>query len=412
MKDNGYDRWALQSVVEALGVFRIVFVAGVRQCGKTTLTKQLELPNVDFRSLDISAQMNVALDDPSGFVRRYGGRTMVIDEVQKAPKLLSEIKAAVDEDTAKGQYLLTGSADLKKLPAVTESLAGRMGIVRLRPLAHGEVAGNKPSFVEKAFAGDFPQTTTTGYDRRAVLELAFRGGYGETFGMDGKARRLWFKSYLDAMLLHDVRDLMDVRSYQILRRMAVDVLARSSKFFSAAELMSAYGIKHETFSRFMSILKTMYLIDEVPAWSSTDYGGVGKKTKFFAADTGMVASMLNWSEEEVFFDSDRSGKMVESWVYNQLVAQTDMNPDFVVSQYRDSRKREIDFMVENGNGDILGIEVKAGSEVGRGDFSHLAWFRDSLLEGRRFTGIVLYTGETTLPFGRDLYAVPVGAICS
>ena len=127
---------------------RIMLAGTASGCGKTTLTKQLALPDSELRSLDDSAMKKVAIEDPAGFVKRKRRGPLVIDEVQKAPSLLPEIKLVVDENTAKGQYLVTGSANIKTLPTVTESLAGRMGTVRLRPLAHGEIAGNSPMFLK------------------------------------------------------------------------------------------------------------------------------------------------------------------------------------------------------------------------------------------------------------------------
>ncbi len=125
----------------------------------------------------------------------------------------------------------------------------------------------------------------------------------------------------------------------------------------------------------------------------------------------MIAAVLGWKEGDVYLDSDRSGKLVESWVYNQPVAQLDLDPNGSIYQYRDRQKREIDFIVESDDGSRLGIEVKAGSDVGEEDFRHLKWFRDNLAKDKPFVGIVAYTGETTLPFGKYLYAVPMGAIC-
>lgn len=411
MAEVQYRRWAIESVREALGIFRSVFIAGVRQCGKTTLTRQLGLPDGEYRSLDDSAQRKVALEDPAGFVRHRTSGAMIIDEVQKAAVLLPEIKRVVDENISKGQYLLTGSADIMKLPAVTESLAGRLGIIRLRTLAHGEIVGNRPMFLARAFRQDFP-VVLKGYSKRDVLSFAFRGGYGETLEMTPRAKRQWFKSYLDAMLLHDIRELMDVRAYQVLRKMMEMMLAYSARFFTEEDFTMCLGIKHETYVRFLSILRTLYLIDEVPAWHSGDYDGINKRAKYFAADTGMIASLLGWKEDEVYFDSDRSGKLVESWLYNQLAAQLELEPEYSIHQYRDRQKREIDFIVESDEGGLLGIEVKAGSDIGEEDFRHLRWFRDHLVKDRQFVGIVVYTGETTLPFGDRLFAVPIGAVCS
>ena len=410
MNGKLYSRWAIESVKDALAIWRSVFIAGVRQCGKTTLTRQLGIKG-EIRSLDDSALLDVANVDPAGFVKRPPGTTMIVDEVQKAPKLLPEIKRVLDSDNTKGQYLLTGSADIKTLPAVTESLAGRMGTIRLRPLARGEIDGKSPIFFKRAFAEDFP-ATVKGFDKAAILEFAFDGGYPEAIGLRPRAKRQWFKAYLDALLLHDIRKLMDVRAYVVLRKMMEAMLARSSKFFTESELTSTLQIKHETFVRFLAILKTLYLIDEIPPWQDSDYADVGKRSKFIAADTGMMASVLNWNIDEAALDGDRSGKIVESWAYNQLAPQLDINPDYSISQYRDSRKREIDFVVESDDGCVLGIEVKSGSAVGKGDFAHLAWFRDNIVKQRRFIGIVLYTGEHTLPFGKNLYAVPMGTLCT
>lgn len=410
MRRKEYRRWAVESVKDALDIFRVVAIYGARQCGKTTLAKQLAVPGSEIRSLDNSAMRRVAIENPAGFVAKKESHLMIIDEVQKAPSLLPEIKLVVDENTEKGQYLLTGSANIRGLPSATESLAGRMGIIRLRPLAHGEIAGNAPSFLKRAFSGDF-NTMTKGYGKNDVLEFAFRGGYGETLDMSVRSKKIWFRSYLDSLLLHDIRELMDVRAFQILRKMMEAMLGRSAKFFDATEFTAAFGIKHETFVRYLSILKTLYLIDEVEAWHGTDYDGLGKRSKYYAADTGMMASLLDWKIDDVNFDSDRSGKIVETWVYQQLASQLDLNPDYSLSQFRDKQKREIDFLVTADDGSMLGIEVKAGSDVGKSDFRHLAWFRDNMVHDSTFTGIVLYTGATTLPFGKNLYAVPIGEIC-
>lgn len=409
MSEKIYERWAVSSIKEALSIWRSVFIAGARQCGKTTLAHQA-LSNGDFRSLDDSALLDVAITDPAGFVKRRTDSVIIIDEIQKAPKLLPEIKRVLDNNNTKGQYLITGSADIKTLPSVTESLAGRMGTIRLRPLACGEITGRNPTFLNQAFAADFP-VFVKGYDKDAILDIAFKGGYPETLEMKSVAKRLWFKSYLDSLLLHDIRKLMDVRAYAILRKMMEAMLARSSKFFSENEIMSALGIGHDTFTRFLAILKTLYLIDEVPPWTSSDYAATGKRSKYIAADTGMMAAILNWKLTDVTFDSDRSGKIIESWVYNQIAPLADLDPGISITQFRDNRKREIDFIVEADDGKILGLEVKAGSAVSKSDFAHLAWFRDNIAREGKFTGIVLYTGEHTLPLGKDLYAVPLGTLC-
>ena len=146
----------------------------------------------------------------------------------------------------------------------------------------------------------------------------------------------------------------------------------------------------------------------MPAWAKSDYELVGNRPKWIATDAGLVANVLGWNEEDVYLDSTRDGKFVETWVYQQLAALADADGCCAISHYRDGKKREIDFLVEKDDGALLGIEVKAGA-VSRGDFGHLSWFARHLAPAS-FTGIVLYSGKDTLPFGDGLYAVPLSAL--
>ena len=146
------------------------------------------------------------------------------------------------------------------------------------------------------------------------------------------------------------------------------------------------------------------------AWGKSDYDKIGKQAKLFAGDTGLMTAALGWKRAEIPLDADRSGKLIETFVYQELAAQVEMAPDATLSHYRDRVKREIDFIIENGDGDIVGVEVKAGHSVGVDDFKHINWFRENLAGKRRFTGVVLYAGEHTLSFGKGNVAVPIGAL--
>ena len=123
-----------------------------------------------------------------------------------------------------------------------------------------------------------------------------------------------------------------------------------------------------------------------------------------------MAAMLNWRTKDIELDPDKSGKIVETFVFTELAAQIDLSGDYSLYQYRDIDNREIDFVVEDADGNLAGIEVKAGSGVGKNDFRHLAWFRDHLAKGRRFVGIVLYSGSETLSFGNGMLAVPMSVL--
>ena len=160
--------------MDALTARRGVYLTGARQSGKTTLTKMLELSSVRQLSLDDETMLDAARLSPSDFVDRGETKTLIIDEIQKAPELLNAIKINVDRDNVKGQYLLTGSANLRFVKSVKDSLAGRFATIRLRTLAVGEANGRKPEFLLRAFEGDFDKNAGM-FSKKDVLHSAADG---------------------------------------------------------------------------------------------------------------------------------------------------------------------------------------------------------------------------------------------
>ena len=207
-------RWQESGVLSTLKCRRAVNLAGARQCGKTTLAMSLPLSSSRHFTLDDAKIAEVARNDPSGFVNRAAGETLIIDEIQKIPELLNSIKINVDRSDERGQYLFTGSANLHFVKAVTDSLAGRVGRVRLRTLSLGEINGASPDFLAAAFERRFP-SRVAGCDKRTAISLATRGGYPETVGMDVRERRGWTKGAADwpkdplGMHINDVVDKND-----------------------------------------------------------------------------------------------------------------------------------------------------------------------------------------------------------
>ncbi|MDR1191073.1 MAG: ATP-binding protein [Verrucomicrobiales bacterium] len=404
-----YPRWQSRNVTAALQTRRVVVIAGARQTGKTTLSRQISQPDSVYRTLDDTGLLAAAQADPQGFVKNPSG-TMIIDEIQKVPLLLPEIKRAVDLGNRPGQYLLTGSANLQTLPGVSESLAGRVKNIRLRPLTVGEIGGGAPDFLSRAFAADFP-VKITGYDKETVIDLAFRGGYPEAVRLkDRRDRREWHRDYADSLLARDLRDIANIRRQDVLRELTVALTAWSGKFLDLKSVCAPLAISKLTVESYLNALLSLYLFDKVAPWTRSDYERIGRRAKFFTADTGLMSSLLGWEAREVLLNADRSGKLVETLVFQELAAQIDLDSRHGLFQYRDREKREIDFIVEREDGVLLGVEVKAGQHVATDDFKHLHWFAEHLAGKKSFTGMVLYTGEDTLSFGKKMLAVPVAAL--
>jgi predicted AAA+ superfamily ATPase len=143
----------------------------------------------------------------------------------------------------------------------------------------------------------------------------------------------------------------------------------------------------------------------------TDYERVGKSPKFYAGDTGFMTSILGWNKNDIMRDADRSGKLMETFVFQELAAHIDLNGDYHLFQYRDYKQHEVDFLIERDDRAMVGIEVKASHSVSKDDFAPQIWFRENIIKGKTpYNALVLYSGEDTLSFGSGLLAVPIAAL--
>lgn len=400
-------RWMMKELVAAMRVRRGVNLSGARQVGKSTLAGMLHLHDSKQYTFDDKFIRQAAESDPRGFVKHAPRQAIVIDEVQKVPDVLDAIKIVLDKDNTPGQYLLTGSSNIRFAKKVRDSLAGRLRTVRLRSLALGEINGNEPNFLDVAFARKF-RDEYEDLDKRSVLHLAFQGGYPESREFDERDRRQWYQDYLTDILTKDVEDITEIRKLSVLKEMAIWLIVRSAQFFTMDELASRVQVAKETAETYLKALEALYLFDCVPAWTKSDYDLMLKRPKWFATDAGLLANVLEWDEASVYLDERRNGHCVETWVYQQLASLVDAADGYSISQYRDTKKREIDFLIERGDGAVLGIEVKAGA-ASADDFRHLKWFGANLARGE-YTGVVLYSGKDVLRFGEGYYAVPLSAL--
>lgn len=395
----------MQSILEALSTRRVLLLTGPRQCGKTTLARHISVGTLTYRTLDDLTLLKAAEIDPHGFIKNPDG-LMIIDEVQRAPFLLQAVKKAVDEDNRNGQYLLTGSANINALPNVQESLAGRVQKIRLRTLTQAELQGSEPIFLQKAFSQEFRELAAV-EDKKQILEYCFTGGFPEAIRLPVKNQRKWHEDYIHAILERDLRQISNIHKLDAMEDLVKIVCAWSGKFIDISAIGAQLSIRRPTLESYMNALEILYLMERLPPWTKTDYQRAGKQSKLYVTDCGLVCSLLKWQLEEVFLDSDRSGKIMETFVYNELATQVDASDgQYSIYHYRDRDRREIDFLIERDDGALLGIEVKAGSGVGYNDFKHLVWFKNTMAEDKPFVGIILYTGEHTVSFGPNLWALP------
>lgn len=407
------NRFQIPSILEAMKTRRVLLLNGPRQCGKTTLAKHIGkhvgAEKIIYRTLDDVGLSKAAENDPHGFVKHTEGM-MIIDEIQKVPSLLPAIKKSVDEHTRYGQFLLTGSANINALPSVNESLAGRIQKIRLRTLTQAEIVGSNVNFLERAFSEDFSSQPFY-EDKRQILDYCFRGGYPEAIRLSPETRQLWHQDYIEALLERDLKEITKIHRYDAMQDLVKVLCSWTGKFLDISAIGAHLSIRRQTLESYMNALEILYLIERIPAWVKTDYQRVGRRPKLFVTDCGLVCSLLRWRIDQVFLDSDRSGKIIENFVYTELATHIDVSKgQYSLYHFRDRAHREIDFLIEREDGGLLGIEIKAGSGISMHDFNHLYWFQHNLACKKKFVGIVLYTGEQTVSFGPSLWAVPLASL--
>jgi predicted AAA+ superfamily ATPase len=403
-----YPRWQLSNLRIALETRRIVLISGARQTGKSTLAKEVTVPHTEYRTLDDDLMLRAASSNYQAFLK-HSGRSLIIDEIQKEPGLIPAIKMAVDESNEPGQFILTGSASLSALPNVTESLAGRIRSIRLRPLTQGEILERQPTFVNKAFGEDFPKPDKQ-FDQDTILSLAFRGGYPEAVRLPIQARADWYGDYLEALLDRDLQYISQIKRRHEMRGLVQALAAWSSKLMDLSAVGGSLELSRPTLNSYINALEALYLFDRLPAWAKGDYARVGKQDKLFMCDTGLLTATLRWTQEESRFADDRLGKLIETFVYTQLAAEVDvLGRDYSLYHYRDRDRHEIDFLIERHDGAILAMEVKAGANVTSKQFSHLRWFNEKY-KPCHFVGVVFHTGNQLVSFGENLWAVPIASL--
>ena len=403
-----YPRFADRRVEEALADTRVVMLAGPRQSGKTTLARQFAADSMPFFSLDDATTRAGAMADPTAFVQRLD--RAVIDEVQRSPDLLLAIKASVDNDPRPGRFFLTGSANLMTLPRVADSLAGRMAVVQLLPLAQAEIKWGRPSVLEHVFEGELPavQTRVVGED---LVSAVLSGGYPEALTRKTwKRRHDWYLDYVDAIVQRDVRDIAQVDQIGQMPRLLRVLAEHSGQLANASAAGAPLGLNHVTTQKYARIFENLFLIRTMQPWFSSGLKRLTKTPKLHFLDSGLLAALRGISPDRLRKDRSVFGTIVETFVLAELLKMAGWGEERLdFSYFRDKEQNEVDIVVENRRGQVVGVEVKAAATVTRADFRGMRRMAEACQE-RFVMGIVFYDHDQIVPFGDRMFAVPLSLL--
>jgi uncharacterized protein len=401
------------NLLEGLSDTPVVMVTGARQSGKSTLVQSKALEGRQYLTFDDVGVLAAAKADPIGFLTGLGPK-VTLDEIQHVPELFQSIKLAVDRDRQPGRFLLTGSANVMVLPNLSESLAGRMELLTLWPFSLGEIQGNRETFIDNLFSREpiWPTLKKGASSKRsAVIELMLAGGYPSALARQSKGRRrAWFESYLTTILQRDVRDLSNIDDLSAVPRLLSVVASRAGGLLNYADLSRTLGLPQTTLKRYFALLGMTFLVQLLRPWS----GNLGQRSirtpKVYLNDTGLLAHLLALSPERLETDPSLAGGLAENFVMMELVKQSgwsEATPKIFF--WRTASGREVDIVLEDNAGRIVGLEVKAAATLNANDTAGLRALAAEV--GKKWIrGVVLYTGLQVIPFANNLHGVPLQAL--
>ena len=409
-------------IEEALDNFRVVVLHGARQCGKSTLARLVATQRGGtYASLDDDATRQAAAADPRGFLLDQN-HPLVIDEVQfGGDRVVREIKQAVDADPAAGRFLLTGSTNFLTVPAISESLAGRVRLLQLWTLSEAELEGTTPPTLESWFEhgddtfGRSHVVQQQGTSRHDYMELVCRGGYPEIAALDPVVRPGWFESYAETVIKRDVVALGDLRRRTVLPILLEWVAASTSSELNVQSTATRLGIDRATLISYLTWLETVFLVHRLPSWSRSPSARPVRRPKIHVSDTGLAASLMGVDAAALSAPTAlAAGALLESFVVNEIARRLSTSAGRLrMYHYRDHRGHEVDLIIERADGAVVAAEVKATSSPSVDQMRHVAWLRDrldSVLPGAFRAGVLFHTGDQHLTLGDRLHVRPIDTL--
>ena len=446
IQEQYYPRGQLESLKIMLSESPVVFIQGPRQSGKTTLSKMIQsnsdievhaaekkrptkqskrsrLPTTEtgyqYYTMDDASTRIAAWNDPTGFVKNLPDK-VILDEVQRVPDLFLEIKAEVDRDRRAGRFLLTGSTHAMSSPKVSESLAGRMALLRLHPLSQKEIVQGKfeigtkfdleQSIFDLLLTRNF-ETKQYAFDYDSLPERIVTGGFPEALELSSfTSRKRWYRNYIDLICQRDILDLTRVRMMDILPDTLLIASQQNAQLFNIQRIAHSLNVSWPTMRDYVTLLKKVYLLDELQPFHRSQMKRLVKTPKLHIGDSGLACSLLSLNSTALESDRKLFGQMLENFVYLELVRQASWEDDSIsFHHYRDKDQKEVDIVMEVNGRKILGVEVKASRTVRRRDFTGLRKLQ-TIADERFVAGAILYCGDMCIAFEKNMFALPVGIL--
>lgn len=311
-----------KQLIEYIKNFPVIGLTGPRQSGKSTLL-QHALPGYEYVTFDDHKALEFLEIDPDGFMQRYANK-VIFDEVQKAPEIFNAIKFAVDQDRDHyGKFVLTSSCQFAMLRQVSESLAGRIGLLTLLPFQYAEM----PALQQK--------------------QAIFRGSYPELVNRDYHASALWYSSYIETYLNKDLRALIQVGDIRDFRRFLQMLAANTTQLINLSHYARDLGVSVPTIKRWLSALEASYIIFLLPPYYNNYNKRITKSPKVYFYDNGLVAYLMGIETKEHYLQGPMAGTLFENYIISEIMKRELHHQTFAeLYFYRSVSGMEIDLIID------------------------------------------------------------------
>lgn len=388
----------------------VILVTGPRQVGKTTMLQHMSGKQRTYITLDDPIVLNLAREDPALFMQRFPP-PVLIDEIQYAPGLLPYIKMTVDKAPQAGMFWMTGSQQFQLMAGVSESLAGRVGIINLLGLSHREALGEGEEYTPFLPLADAIQKRVeqrTPITVKELYRIAWRGSFPAFAIAAGMDRDLFYGSYVQTYLQRDVRDLARVGDEMVFLRFLRATAARTGQLLNMSELARDADVSPGTAKTWLSILEASGLVYLLEPYHTNVTKRLVKTPKLYFLDTGLCAYLTEWSTPETLEAGAMSGPVFETWILAEILKSYWHNgrraPFYF---YRDKDQKEIDLLILQ-DGMAYPLEIKKSAMPKKEDVRH---FR--VLDKTRIpvgAGGVICLSEQSIPLSGSTCSIPVAAI--
>lgn len=385
--------------------FKVVLVTGARQVGKSTLLKHCD-ENRNYVSLDDLSERELAINEPKLFLETHKA-PLIIDEIQYAPNLLSYIKLIVDKSDKKGQYWLTGSQQFHLMKNVSESLAGRVGILDLMGLSLAELSqtpNNEPFFPDLEYI-EKRRENNKNYSTSDIFKIIYNGSFPALNNQDEfQDRNAFYSAYIRTYIERDIRDLSSISNEMKFLNFIRVVAARTGQVLKYSELANAVDISEPTAKTWLSVLVSSNIVYLLEPYYRNITKRMTKMPKIYFLDTGLCSYLTGWSSPEVIEKGAMNGAFFETFVVSEILKSYRHNGERpLIYWYRDTQQKEIDLLIER-DGKLHPIEIKLTSNPNKSMLKHF-----NVLDNQGYGGLICMR-ESDIPLTEGVSAIPISYI--